>query len=127
MYAQTVLRSSTGRTGIVPRSNSYSDFWPAYLADHSRRGTRAWHYAGAALAIAMVLVAVAVGPVWLILGSPVVGYACAWIGHATVERNRPATFRHPVWSFVSELRMCGLWLIGRLDRELERTGVTPRP
>jgi hypothetical protein len=40
-----------------------------------------------------------------------------------VEGNRPATFEHPVWSFVCDLRMFVLTLTGGIDAELARFGV----
>ena len=43
-----------------------------------------------------------------------------------VERNKPATFSYPLWSFISDFRMFFLWLIGALDRELQRHGVEPK-
>ena len=55
---------------------------------------------------------------WL-FAAPVTGYALAWLGHLVFEHNRPETFGHPVWSLVSDFRMLGLFVSGRLDRELQ--------
>lgn len=32
-------------------------------------------------------------------------YGGSWAGHFFVERNKPAAFQYPVWSFLSDLRM----------------------
>ena len=98
----------------------FSDFWLFYLREHSRPGTRALHYAGTALVILIAAAAAATGEWRLLAALPVAGYAFAWASHAAVERNRPATFTYPLWSFAADFRMFFLWLTGRLGRELPR-------
>lgn len=99
---------------MMPRSRTYREFWPRYLGEHGRAATRALHFAGTGLGLFLLAGAVAAGSWWLALAALVCGYAFAWIGHAFVERNRPATFTHPWWSFVSDFRMFFAWLGGEL-------------
>ncbi|TNE32195.1 MAG: DUF962 domain-containing protein [Alphaproteobacteria bacterium] len=99
---------------------SYGEFWDFYLQEHSRKTTRAFHIAGTALGVATLAVA-AVTQIWAL---PLIGlglaYGAAWTSHALVERNKPATFSHPLWSFVSDFRMTGLWCAGKLQGEIDR-------
>jgi hypothetical protein len=102
---------------------TYAEFWPAYLRAHSRLGNRRLHAIGTGLGL-LLLVGAAVTGDWRLLPAAVVlGYGFAWAGHFWVEGNRPATFGHPLWSLISDFRMLGLMLTGRLWRELDRFGI----
>lgn len=109
-----------------PRIATYAEFWPHYLREHAQPSTRLIHVAGTVLGLLLLLYALIAGPLWLLLLVPVVGYGFAWVSHFTIERNRPATFTHPLWSLWSDLRMAGLLLTGRLEAELRRAGLTPQ-
>ena len=43
------------------RAASYRDFWPLYLAEHSRPATRGLHLFGTALSLALLAAAAALG------------------------------------------------------------------
>ena len=105
---------------------TFGDFWPFYLREHSRPRTRALHYAGTTLVVALALAALFAGNWWLLIALPVAGYLFAWVAHFAVEKNRPATFTYPLWSLAADFRMWALWLTGRLRPELERAGVRAR-
>ena len=42
------------------------------------------------------------------------GYAFAWVGHFFFEKNRPATFKHPFYSFAGDWVMFKDILAGRI-------------
>jgi hypothetical protein len=108
-----------------PPISSYAEFWPYYLREHAHGATRTIHILGTCAAVACIVAAVVFRTWWLIAAAVVVGYAPAWFAHIAVENNRPATFRYPVWSLVSDLRMTALWVTGRLPGELERAALQP--
>lgn len=104
---------------------SFKDFWPYYLRQHAQVRTRQLHLAGMGLVVFALLVSLLSGDfVWLLVSIPV-AYGLSWLGHA-LERTEPATFSYPLWSLRGDFRMFRLWLIGRLDDELEAAGVMAR-
>jgi hypothetical protein len=108
---------------MAERFENYRQFWPFYLAEHSRPGTRALHYLGTGAGLLLLALALLLGDWRLLAGALIAGYGFAWAGHALIEGNKPATFRHPIWSLISDFRMAGLWVSGRLGAELERQGI----
>ena len=105
------------------RYQNFAEFWPFYLREHSLPRTRALHYIGTSLVVALAIVAVVSGHYALFWVLPFAGYGFAWAAHFGVEKNRPATFKYPLWSLISDFKMWGLWITGRLGPELERAGV----
>jgi hypothetical protein len=100
--------------------SDYAAFWPFYLSQHSKRATRLIHVAGTCLALLAIMKGIAGFSIgWLLMG-PVIGYGMAWIAHAFVEKNHPATFTYPLWSLRGDFHMLWLWLTGRLEIELAR-------
>lgn len=97
---------------------SFSDFWPFYVRQHAKSGTRLLHAIGSILALAAVGAAVTINP-WFLLAAPVIGYGFAWYAHFVVEGNKPATFGHPFYSLAADYRMLFLMLTGRMQREVE--------
>ncbi|MCI0571926.1 MAG: DUF962 domain-containing protein [Myxococcaceae bacterium] len=106
---------------------TFTDFWPYYLREHARPGTRALHFVGTTLVVGLLVGAAVTGRWALLAGMPVAGYGFAWASHFFVEHNRPATFTYPLWSLVSDFKMWGLMAVGRLGPHLERAGVEARP
>ncbi|ANM30831.1 membrane protein [Acidobacteria bacterium Mor1] len=104
---------------------TFEAFWPYYLREHSRPATRNWHFVGSTLALLVLVFALVTRNWWLLLAVPVAGYLFAWLSHALIERNKPATFTYPLWSLIADYKMYVCFLTGRLGKELEKAGVSP--
>lgn len=102
-----------------PRYQSFAEFWPYYVREHSHPGCRVLHFIGSTLAL-VVLAAAALYNPWLLPLALVIGYGFAWVGHFVLEKNRPATFKYPLWSFIGDWKMWFLMLTGRMSAEVER-------
>jgi hypothetical protein len=97
---------------------NYDEFFDFYLLAHRHPANRVLHFCGSLLGVAAVIAAFALGHPWCALLYPVIGYGFAWFGHFVIEGNKPATFGHPWWAFVSDYRMVWLMATGRLNSYL---------
>lgn len=99
---------------------SFREFWPAYMGEHSKPETRYFHVAGTLGGLALFGLALYAHSWLLLMAALACGYGCAWYSHYKIEDNRPVTFRHPLWSFLGDLKLCLLVLTGEIGDEYDR-------
>jgi hypothetical protein len=92
----------------------FADFYPFYLSQHANRACRRLHFVGTTLGLVAALHAFSTLNFWWLAAGLVVGYAFAWVGHFFFEKNRPATFTHPVYSLMGDWVMWKDMLTGRI-------------
>jgi hypothetical protein len=98
---------------------SFSEFWPHYVLAHRQPATRAFHSAGTLTGWTLLVAAILLRRPWFILAALIVPYALAWFSHFFVEHNRPATFGHPLWSWLADQKMVAMVLAGKMSREVQ--------
>jgi len=99
---------------MAERFASFEAFYPFYLSEHQNVNCRRLHFVGSWLALLTAVAAIWTGAwVWL-AAALVLGYGFAWAGHFFFEKNRPATFRYPLYSFMGDWVMFADILRGRV-------------
>lgn len=93
----------------------YEDFYRFYLSEHQNVTSRRLHVVGSLAGLYGVYKAVRTGRKRYIAFGLVTGYACAWVGHFFFEKNKPASFKQPLYSFISDWRMLGDVARGRVS------------
>ncbi len=93
---------------------SFAEFSPFYLAEHSNLTCRRLHFVGSSLGLLSVVAFAVTGLVAFLVTAPLWGYAFAWIGHFGFEKNKPASFKRPVYSFMGDWVMYKDILTGKV-------------
>ena len=95
--------------------SSFKDFYPFYLGEHANLICRRLHFIGTSgiVVIAALVITQVLPLVWL-WAIPVLGYGFAWVGHFFFEKNRPATFKYPFYSFLGDWVMYKDMWIGKI-------------
>ncbi len=99
---------------------TFDEFFLYYLRQHREPQNRLLHACGTALGVLIVAASFVLHHPWFALLFPPVAYSFAWFGHLVIERNHPATWEYPWWSFVADFRMLGLMMTGRLGAWLAK-------
>lgn len=107
--------TSTAPAAVDPRHfTSFAEFYPFYLSEHANRTCRRLHFVGSSLGLVCLALLVVTGNPWWLLAGLVAGYAFAWIGHFGFEKNKPASFKRPLYSLMGDWAMYrDIWL-GRI-------------
>ena len=92
----------------------FTDFFPFYLSEHGNRTCRRLHFVGTSLSLACLITLLATLNPWWLLAGLLCGYGFAWIGHFGFEKNRPASFKQPLYSFMGDWVMYWQILTGKI-------------
>ncbi len=98
----------------MSRFASFREFYPFYLEEHSNRTSRRLHFIGSWGVLALLATAAISGNAWWALGALFCGYGFAWVGHFFFQKKRPATFKHPLYSFAGDWVMFKDILLGKV-------------
>ncbi len=85
--------------------HSFAEFYRFYLAEHSNATCRRLHFVGSSLALLFLWSFAWSGKAGFIAAALVCGYGFAWVAHFVFEKNRPATFKRPLYSLMGDWRM----------------------
>jgi hypothetical protein len=107
--------STAGFGATDPKAfHSFAEFYPFYLSEHGNRTCRRLHFVGSTLSlVCLAMLVVTRNPLWLLAGL-LVGYGFAWVGHFGFEKNKPASFKRPLYSFMGDWVMYRDIWIGRI-------------
>lgn len=104
----------TATQAATPHFHSFAEFYPYYLSEHANDTSRRLHYIGSLLVLSILATVLLTQSWWWLLALPVAGYGFAWVGHFFFEKNKPATFKYPLYSFMGDWVMLKDALTGRI-------------
>jgi hypothetical protein len=108
------MNEMSNAVNVPTKFTSFADFYPFYLGEHRNTVCRALHFCGTSIALALLVFAIMTSTWWLIAVAIVQGYAWAWVGHFGFEKNKPASFKQPIYSFMGDWVMWFQLLTGKL-------------
>jgi hypothetical protein len=108
---------------IEPEYKSIKDFYPFYLSQHKNNLNRLLHVIGTSLGVIVIFINLIFGKFSNIIFGPLFGYGFAWVGHFFFEKNKPATFKYPLFSFLCDYIMIYDILSGQISKKLKNNSI----
>lgn len=110
-----MTEAASTNTAVTPtKFTSFREFYPFYLGEHRNKTCRVLHFIGTSIGLACLVIAFATATWWLIPVGIVQGYVWAWVGHFVFEKNKPASFKQPLYSFIGDWVMWFQLLTGKI-------------
>jgi hypothetical protein len=103
-----------------PKIESFEQFWDYYVGEHKNKYTRLFHFIGTTAAVSCLVTGHLTRQRWLVPVALVAGYGPAWFSHFVIEKNKPATFKYPLWSLKADFVMWWKMLQGQMQAEVDR-------
>jgi hypothetical protein len=91
-----------------------AEFYPFYLSEHQNLICRRLHFVGSSLVLGCIAALVVTGQWFWLPTALLCGYGFAWLGHFVFEKNKPASFKQPFYSFISDWLMYKDILTGKI-------------
>lgn len=89
----------------MERYKTFKEFYPYYISEHENKYTKLLHFIGTSVGIFFLIIFLISFEFMYLLFALISGYAFAWIGHFFIEKNKPATFKYPLYSFIGDHKM----------------------
>jgi hypothetical protein len=109
-----MAHAETAKPASDKAFQSFAEFYPFYLSEHANDTSRRLHYIGSLLVLVVLAWTLFTQNWMLLVALPIAGYGFAWVGHFFFEKNRPATFKYPLFSFMGDWVMLRDALTGRI-------------
>ena len=84
---------------------TFKDFYPYYLSEHDNKYTKLTHFIGTSIGIFFLIQFFLSLNFIYIFFALLSGYAFAWVVHFFIEKNKPATFKYPLYSYIGDHKM----------------------
>ena len=89
----------------MERYKTFKEFYPSYLSEHDNKYTKLMHFIGTSIGLVFLINFLLSFNFLYLLFAFISGYAFAWVGHFFIEKNKPATFKYPFYSFIGDHKM----------------------